>query len=303
MTVSAGDVAELRVGDLLTFLAVARSASLTAAARERNVTPSQVSKAIARVEAHFGKRLFDRGSRGVVLGDAGQRLLPALEAVVAQLEAARAEAPAETNLTVGAPSYLQAALLPVLAAAAPGVRLRGFELPPSLLRANAEDERFEILLLPGEPGRLAASWEARRVGEMRKGLFGTPALARRLGPPPVSPEALLGVPFVCPVFRRDDRVVPVADDCPLPQARRRVGHEVNTMIVALEIASAADQLVFGPVIAADRHVRSGALVEIQVEGWDVRDPLVFAYNVDRVSARIRAAFVDALASAMDGGAD
>jgi DNA-binding transcriptional LysR family regulator len=298
VALSAGDVTELRVGDLLTFLAVARSSSLTAAARERNVTPSQVSKAITRVEAHFGKKLLDRGSRGVVLSDAGRVLRPTLESIVAQLDAARRESPEMTNLTVGAPSYLQAALIPVLAVAAPDVHFRGVELPPSLLRANAENERFDILLLPSEPGHLAANWEAEEVGELRKALFGTPELASSLGPGPVSPDALVEIPFVCPVYSREGRIVPIADDCPLPQSRRRVGHEVMTILVGLEVAAATHQLVFGPAVAARRHLQSGALVEIPVAGWDVRDPLSFAYHVDRVSAKLRSAVVAALSAAM-----
>ncbi len=293
-----GDVAELRVGDLLTFLAVARSSSLTAAARERNVTPSQVSKAISRLETHFGKRLFDRGTRGVLLNEAGRRLAPTLEAVVVQLEAARVEKPEITNLTIGAPSYLQAALLPVLAATSPEIRLRGFELPPSILRANAEDERFEILLLPSEPGRLAPDWEAERVGEVRKALFGTPALAHALGPPPISPEALADIPFVSPVYRRDGRVVTVNDDCPLSQQKRTLGHEVMTIVVGLDVAAATNQLVFGAAVAAERHLKVGSLVEIEVCGWDVRDPLTFAYHVDRVPAKLRTALVSALRKAM-----
>lgn len=298
MTLDGGDVAELRIGDLLTFLAVARSSSLTAAARERNVTPSQVSKAITRVEAHFGKKLLDRGSRGVVLSEAGKRLRPTLETILTQLETARSESPAITNLTVGAPSYLQAALIPVLAGVMPDVRLRGVELPASLLRANAEDERFDVLLLPSEPGHLPASWEAEEVGELRKALFGTPELLSSLGPGPISPDALVEIPFVCPVFRREGRIIPIADDCPLPQSRRRVGHEVMTFFVGLEVASATHQLVFGPAIAARRHVQTGALVEIPVAGWDVRDALSFAYHVDRVSAKVRTAFADALRAAM-----
>lgn len=293
-----GDVAELRIGDLLTFLAVARSSSLTSAARERNVTPSQVSKAITRVETHFGKKLLDRGSRGVALSDAGRRLQPTLEAILVQLETARTEKSEITNLVVGAPSYLQAALIPVLAAAVPDVRLRGVELPPSLLRANAEDERFDVLLLPSEPGHLAASWEAEELGEVRKALFGSPDLVSSLGTGPVTPDALVEIPFVCPVFRREGRIIPIADDCPLPQSRRRVGHEVMTFGVGLEVAAATNQLVFGPAIAARRHVQTGALVEIPVEGWDVRDALTFAYHVDRVSAKLRTSFAAALRAAM-----
>jgi DNA-binding transcriptional LysR family regulator len=140
------DVSELRVGDMLTFLAVVRSSSLTAAARERKVTPSQVSKAITRLESHFGRRLLDRGSRGVVLSDAGRRIAAMLEEVVRHLEHARGTDPNTTELTLGSPSYLQASLLPVLAQVAPNVRIRAFELPPSLLRASAQDECFDVLL-------------------------------------------------------------------------------------------------------------------------------------------------------------
>src|SRR3954464_14560206 len=96
-------VADLRVADLQTFLAVVRSSSLTAAARERKVTPSQVSKAITRLETHFGRRLLDRGSRGVLLSDAGRRIAPTLEEVVAHLEAVRNTDPETMELSLGAP--------------------------------------------------------------------------------------------------------------------------------------------------------------------------------------------------------
>src|SRR5688500_11693089 len=151
---------------------------------------------------NFGKKLLDRGSRGVVLSEAGRRLRPTLDTIVTQLETAREGTEGITNLTVGAPSYLQAALIPVLANVVADVRLRGVELPASLLRANAEDERFDVLLLPSEPGHLPASWEAEEVGELRKALFGTPDLLSSLGPGPISPDALVEIPFVCPEIGR-----------------------------------------------------------------------------------------------------
>jgi len=292
------DVADLRVADLLTFLAVVRSSSLTAAARERKVTPSQVSKAITRVEAHFGKKLVDRGSRGVLLSEAGRVLAPALEAIVAQLEAARGTSPDGAEITLGAPSYLQTTLLPVLGDAAPNLRIRGFELPPALLRATAQDEGFDILLLPGGAEHLPPSWEAVAVGEVRRGLFASPVLTQKLGRGPVSLEALADLVFVCPVFRQQGRVVPVDDDFPLPRAQRKVGHQVQTFLVGLEIAARTEQVAYGPVIAAERYLSTGALREIEVDGWKVTDPLTFACNVDRVSARLRNAFTTALRVAM-----
>ena len=292
------DVADLRVADLLTFLAVVRSSSLTAAARERRVTPSQVSKAITRVEAHFARKLIERGSRGVVLSEAGRLLAPALEAVVTQLESARAASPDGAEITLGAPSYLQTSLLPVLGAAAPNVRVRAFELPPSLLRANAQDDGFDILLLPGGGEHLPASWVGEEVGTIRRGLFASPALRQQLGKGAVPLERLAEVPFIIPIFRQQGRVVPVDDDFPLPRSQRKIGHQVQTFLVGLEVAAQTEQLAFGPAIAAQRHVASGALVEIPIAGYAVTEPLTFACNVDRVSARLRTAFGTALRSAM-----
>lgn len=292
------DVADLRVADLLTFLAVVRSSSLTAAARERRVTPSQVSKAITRVETHFARKLIERGSRGVVLSEAGRLLAPALEAVVNQLESARAASPDGAEITLGAPSYLQTSLLPVLGNAAPNVRVRAFELPPSLLRANAQDDGFDILLLPGDGEHLPASWVAEQVGTIRRGLFASPALRQRLGKGAVPLERLAEVPFIIPIFRQQGRVVPVDDDFPLPRSQRKVGHQVQTFLVGLEVAAQTEQLAFGPAIAAQRHLSSGALVEIPIAGYVVTEPLTFACNVDRVSARLRTAFGTALRTAM-----
>jgi len=292
------DVADLRVADLLTFLSVVRSSSLTAAARERRVTPSQVSKAITRVEAHFARKLVDRGSRGVVLSEAGRLLAPTLEGIVNQLESARAASPDVAEITLGAPSYLQTSLLSVLGAAAPNVRVRAFELPPSLLRANAQDDGFDILLIPGGGEHLPQSWVAEAVGHVRRGLFASPSLRKRLGRGPVPLERLLEVPFILPIFRQQGRVVPVDDDFPLPRSQRKIGHQVQTFLVGLEVAAQTEQLAFGPAIAAHRYITSGALVEIPIEGYDVTDPLTFACNIDRISARLRTAFGNGLRSAM-----
>ena len=61
---------ELRIADVATFLAVARSGSVTMAARQLDVTPSQVSKAVARLEGYLKVRLIERSGRGIILTDA-----------------------------------------------------------------------------------------------------------------------------------------------------------------------------------------------------------------------------------------
>jgi DNA-binding transcriptional LysR family regulator len=61
---------------LETLLAVARTGSVGAAARQRHITSSAVSQQIRRLETHFGIKLLERSGRGVRLTAAGETALP-----------------------------------------------------------------------------------------------------------------------------------------------------------------------------------------------------------------------------------
>ena len=293
------DLANLSLGDVLTFLAVTRHSSLSGAARELDVTPSQVSKAIARLERQLKLTLLSRGGRGIAISDAGQRAIPFLEEVVTKLRELRHEHKSSSpEVTLAAPSYLSYAFLPLIAQALPGLRVRGLELPPSLLRAYAGDNFYDVTLTAG-PVRLPSSWMSVRVGNIRRALYGTPALAAQLGPSPVNPERLLPVPFISPVFQNNGHFVPIDDGCPLGLGERQVGHEVATIGQALELARVTGQVVFGPALAARPYLDRGELVEISVRGWDCSDPLHVACNMDRVLARVQAAIVEVVRSSME----
>jgi DNA-binding transcriptional LysR family regulator len=290
---------DLRIGDLVTFLAVKRAGSITSAARELRVTPAQVSKAIARLEEHLRVKLLARSSRGVTLSEAGRKVVPNVESAVEKLRSMRRpEPPTGVELTVAAPSYLNTVFLPAIATSQQGLRVRGMDMPPALIRAYASENIFDMAVLPSGAERLPVSWSMERLGELRKSLFTTPAVARRLGALPVSVDALASVPFVCPMSNVEGKYVPIDDDCPLPIAERRMGHEAQTIGIALDLAARADQLVFGPVIAAHRHVAAGTLVLVPVLGWDVREPLQLACNGDRVLSRVQTAVTRALRAAM-----
>jgi DNA-binding transcriptional LysR family regulator len=285
-------VSELRVGDLNTFLAVKRSGSVSVAAREQGVTPSQVSKAISRLEAILRVRLFSRGSRGVALSDQARLVLPHIEAAVASLQLLnRREKSSITELTVAAPSYLISSFLPAIACSQPLLHVRGIELAPSLVRAYAPENFFEMAILSRSADRMPTTWVSVKVGELRSGLFGTPELARRIGPSPVSVDKLRAVPFVTPIYHAEGRYLAVDDDCPLTLAERTTGHSAQTIGIALELAARTHQLVFGPVVAARRLVATGALVEIHVRGWSVKDPLFISCNADRMMAKVQTAVV------------
>ncbi len=291
-------ISEIHVGDLTTFLAVRRSGSVSAAARELGVTPSQVSKAIARLETTLRLRLFSRGARGVALSDQARLVLPQIEAAVASLQLLeRRDTPSITELTVAAPSYLISSFLPAVASAQPQLNVRGIELAPSLVRAYAPENFFEMAILARSADRMPVTWVSVRVGELRSGLFGSPELARRLGPFPTSVDKLRSVPFVTPIYNADGRYLAVDDDCPLSLAERKSGHAAQTIGIALELAAQTGQLVFGPVVAARRLVATGALVEIHVRGWSVQEPLYISCNADRMMAKLQTAVVNAMRDA------
>jgi DNA-binding transcriptional LysR family regulator len=73
---------------LETLLAVARTGSVAAAARQRHITSSAVSQQIRRLDAHFGLKLFERAGRGVRLSAAGEAALPVVRALWTEAEAA-----------------------------------------------------------------------------------------------------------------------------------------------------------------------------------------------------------------------
>ncbi|WP_051974828.1 LysR family transcriptional regulator [Cupriavidus necator] len=111
----------MRIDDLRVFLLVAQHGSLHRATRHLGLTQPAMSKALARLEADAGMRLFDRSSRGVTLTPTGQLLLEHARSVVLatnELEGAiEAQRTARSGkLRLAATPYLLSTLLtPVVA--------------------------------------------------------------------------------------------------------------------------------------------------------------------------------------------
>lgn len=293
------------MSDLNTLLAVQRTGSISGAGRELRVTPSQVSKAIARLERHFGVRLLSRGARGVSPTAAGRQVLPRIANAVAELRATaaagRGESPA-VELTLAGPSYLVASVLPALVTLLPSVRLRGLELPPAHLRAFVAENLFDVALAPGGVDNRPAAWSVDMVGFCRSALLARPALAKRLGPLPLTADRVRSLAFVGPARVSGERFAAVSDDCPLPWEKRWIALEAQGVSTAIEVVLRSDHVVFCPVLAAARQLASGELVELAVAGWEVQEPFHVLCNGDRVLARVRQAVVRAATDVLAGQA-
>jgi len=252
-------------------------------------------------------QLLARGANGVSPTPEARRILPRVASAMDELRAmsgTREEHEQDLELTLAGPSYLVASVLPRLAELLPRVRIRGLELAPSHLRAHVAENLFEVALAPGGmPGR-PASWTTDSAGEIRAALLGRPALARTLGALPLTVDHVRTLSFVGAASAAGE----LGDDCPLLPEERQVAHEVQSIGSALEIVAATDLVVFGPLLAARRLLQTGAIVELPVAGWDVREPLHVVCNGDRVLSRVRGAVVRAVrevctspASEADGG--
>jgi LysR family transcriptional regulator, regulator for bpeEF and oprC len=77
---------------LLAFAETAKRGSFAAASREIGCTPSTLAKAVSRLEARLGVRLFHRTTRQVTLTDDGHRLFAHCQRVLAELEVLQEEA-------------------------------------------------------------------------------------------------------------------------------------------------------------------------------------------------------------------
>lgn len=74
------------------FIAVATEGSFIGAARRLEVDPSLLSRRVQRLEDRLGIRLFARTTRKVSLTEAGERYFARVGDLMAQLDAAGAEA-------------------------------------------------------------------------------------------------------------------------------------------------------------------------------------------------------------------
>lgn len=133
------DVVRLRV-----LAAVARTGSITAAARELHYSQPSVSHHIARLEAETGAKLLQRAGRGVRLTLTGQMLAERAMEIIGRVDSAEAELTAHVGLNAGrvrlagfssALSTLVPAAAASLATSHPGLELNLTDThPPEALR-------------------------------------------------------------------------------------------------------------------------------------------------------------------------
>lgn len=147
---------------LLAFCTVARRRSFTLAAKDLNLSQSAISHAMRALEEELGTRLLERGARSVALTPGGERLVTHAEAVLRELDAARASVRLSSDwehaaLRVGVSAAVCQHILPVV--------LREFResFPKCAIQVEPGDQaqQFELLL----SGRIDLALALRPLGE------------------------------------------------------------------------------------------------------------------------------------------
>ncbi|WP_437339298.1 LysR family transcriptional regulator [Sorangium sp. So ce394] len=266
------------------FVTTVQAGSFAAGAKRLGVTASAVSRRIARLEDELGVQLLARTTRslrltedGAAFLDRGARIVEEYRAATETLKGARA-APAGA-LRVDAAVVLGRTLLgpkiPDFLRRYPRIRL---ELTLRDQYIDPVAEGVDVALRIGELGD--SSLVARRLGEIRTLICGSPAYFRRHGRPKrledLARHACLG-------FLRDGRPTPYrfADGRLPPAAAVEARFNTNDADLLLHGAIAG----LGLLYSFDFHVE-GALARGELEAAPLRDPSL-TYPVHALYPRSR----------------
>ena len=285
-----------RAGEMMVFVRVVETGSFSEAARAMLMTPSTVSKLIARLEARLGVRLIERSTRRLALTGEGQFYYERSQALLGQLDETEqqiAQGGAEAEGVVRVTSSVTfgtAALEPILPAF-----LEAY--PNIIVDLSLSDEVVDLYLdrtdVAIRVGKLQDSnLMARKIGETRRRIAASPAYLARHGVPQ-TPEDLARHNCLGFNFRRAMPVWPM----------REGGRIVERMLSGSLLVNNGDTLRrmaiagVGVIRLADYHLRGpiarGELVEILADSdiGEVDDIHALFRGAQFLQARVRA-FLD-----------
>jgi DNA-binding transcriptional LysR family regulator len=285
------------LGGIGVLAAVVETGNFVRAAETLGLTPSGVSRAVARLEARVGVRLLDRTPRAVSLTDEGRRFHAQVTPLLAELEEAASQAAGSAQAVRGKlrvnvdPWFARLVLAPRLSVFLDAHPQLSLELIVRDTLGDLISEGFDVAVRFGQPE--PSGLIARKLLETRILTCAAPAYLARHGEPR-HPRDLAR--HECLLFRD-----PVTGR-PFPWEFHRAGKVTQVNVsgrlvmndLAAKLAACASghgiaqtfELGLGPLLA------SGELRQVLTDWSDERFPL-YAYHPSRrlPPAKVRA-FID-----------
>jgi DNA-binding transcriptional LysR family regulator len=180
-----------RSGEMEVFARVVELGGFSAAARALRMTPSAISKLVARLEARLGARLVNRSTRGLqftaegrLFYDRSMRLLSDMDEVersVAQAQVPSGKIRVSANVPVG-----RQLLLPIIPAFLDAYPKLSLEITLTDQVIDLLEQRTDVALRSGP--LKSSQLIARKLGAARMLIVGSPSYFERYGVPKTPDE-------------------------------------------------------------------------------------------------------------------
>jgi len=290
-----------RSGEMEVFVRVVELGGFSSAARALRMTPSAISKLVARLEARLGTRLINRSTRKLQLTAEGETFHERALRILADLDEAeraacagavpRGRVKVNSNVPFGLHHLLP--LVPRFTAAYPEI---GLDIVLTDQVIDLMDERADVAVRVGpmRPSQLMA----RKLGQSRMAVVAAPAYLARRGEPR-TPDDLDAHNCISFNFARHCDEWPFVIDgarLTLPahgDATAGDGETSRCLVLAGQGIARLALFHIGPDIAAGRMV---PLLEAYNPG-DVEEINAVYVGGGRLPARVRA-FIDFLVEAV-----
>ncbi|MHC8286208.1 LysR family transcriptional regulator [Pseudomonas sp. XS1P51] len=174
------------IPDIAAFAAVAQTGSFTKAAEGLGSSKSNIGKAVQRLEARLGTKLFQRTTRAVRLTEDGETYLVAAQAALDGLREAELSLAARREEPIGRvrldlPAGFGRLLLPTFAAMRQRYPKVTLELALTDRMSDPVAEGWDIVVRIGELPQ-DSDMTVRKLCDLRFGLYASPDYLARRGP-------------------------------------------------------------------------------------------------------------------------
>ncbi|OCP36100.1 LysR family transcriptional regulator [Ensifer sp. LC163] len=257
---------------LRTFLMAAEKRNFAQAARELDMTPAAVTRAIAALEADLGVQLFVRTTRQVSLTTDGAIFAAQIQPAVETLENARrdvmnANKADEGRLRISAPTWLGKTVLPpILSGFKELYPKMGFEISLSDGLVNIVDDDYDLAIrISAQPSDKFTIW--RKICAIPRMLVAAPGsrFADLNHPSELMPDECLAY---SDESRRESWVLSDGGSSVTISAGR--GFSANSGEVLADMAADGAGVALLPGFHIAEHLRTGRLVHV-FKGWAPQD--------------------------------